>query len=167
MFLKKYGFFLFLPFLTALCFGQSCSTGLGVTGTAALVGTSCSTFSTPVGVEVVALNQTAAMASQTICDTSGTCPAGFYVLDIYVEPNVVGTLVSALSVAATYTSDVRTYTNLQMGSNLSLVQTTPLAVHWVFYHAANTAVTVNTTAITFTGSPSYNFRARINLIGSN
>lgn len=150
------------------CLGQyQCSTGTGVTSQAASTGQNCASFSTPTGQEIVALNQTASMSAQTICDTTATCPAGFYVLDVYVEPNALGTLVSALSASLTYTSDIRTYTNLQMGSNLSLVQTTPLAVHWVFYHAANTAVTVNTTAITITGSPSYNFRARINLIGNN
>lgn len=163
------------------CFGQAnqmpvyvapgtyaCSgAATAVTSQAVNTGQTCATFAQPLGQEIVALNQTASMASQTICDTSATCPAGFYVIQVSIEPVNLGTLVSAINNSITYTSDVRTYTNMQLGTSLSLVGSTPGSYFWTFYHAANTAVTVNTTVVSLTGSPSYNFRARINLIGNS
>lgn len=158
----------FLLLIAPACYGQyQCASGQAANSFAANIGQSCVAFSTPTGQEIVALSQSAGLTSQTICDTSSTCPAGFYVLQVSIEPVSLGTLVSAINTAVTYTTDVRTYTNMQLGNSLSLVSSTPGAYFWTFYHAANTAVTVNTTAIALTGSPSYNFRARINLIGNN
>jgi hypothetical protein len=146
----------------------SCSAGQAANGISSMgqAVPSCQLFATPIGLEVYQPNLTGAMSSQTLCDTSATCPAGLYFLDLYIEPVNVGTL-GAATVYVTYTSDVRTYTNLAIPScgSISLIVATPTSCHYNFYHAANTAITTSTTVGTLVGSPTYNYRARVNLVG--
>ena len=143
----------------------ACPSGSAVSSQIVNTGQSCSPTAIPTGTYVAQTGLTNSLAGQTICDTSATCPAGFYTLFVYVNITTAGTLVSALTSNITFTDDARSNT-IALGANLSLIGTTPASYIYSFYHAANTAVTVSTTAVSFTGSPVYNFRARLVWQGS-
>lgn len=119
----------------------------------------------PVGTDIVRLNQAGALTAQQICPADATCPAAFLGLYTYINVVTTGTLVSLVSASLTYTDDVATKTNVAIITNLSLLTLTQGMAVTPFYHAANTAVTVNTSVGTLTGSPSYNFRARLVQLG--
>lgn len=143
-----------------------CAAGTVVQSQLLNTGQSCSPVTGPVGTYVVQLNQAAAFGAQTICDTTSACPAGFVTVHAYVNTITAGTLVSAVSSFITYTDDGGLKSNVSLGSALSLLTATGISYTWNFYHAANTAVTVNTTTATLTGSPTYNFRARLIWLGN-
>lgn len=153
-------------FLAPAVHAQACAAGT-VTNNPQNTPNSCVQVSMPAGIYVQQLGLPGAMSAQTICSASidpadpQFCAAGFYRLDIQIVPGTLGTLVSAVSSTMSWTDDVRTYSNVPLLSNLSLVTTTPGQVSYSFYKSAGTIVTVNTTVGTLTGTPTYNFRARL------
>lgn len=144
---------------------SGCSQGQSIITTLANVGAACTPVTLPLGSYIALLNQGGAISSQTICDTTSTCPAGFFSLHIYVNPVNLGVL-GAVSAFVTYTDDVGAKSNVALGTALSLLTSAPGQYTYNLYHAANTAITVNTTVGTLTGSPTYNFRARLVWLGS-
>lgn len=144
----------------------SCAAGGAVTTEALNTGPTCTVFTGTVGTDILKTSQTSALGSQTICDTSSTCPAGLVTVLINITPVATGTLVSSVTPTITFTDPVGTKTNLALTNTagvaaLSLVTSTPGSYIFFFYHAANTAITVSTTTTTLTGSPSYNFYSRL------
>jgi hypothetical protein len=148
--------------LAAPVFAQvACTTGTAITQTDINMGSICTPAAMPTGTFINRTAQTTTMGAQTVCAADATCPAGFVVLYVYIRPTTAGTVVSALSSTLTFTDSVGTVTNMSMGANASLLSLTPSFYAMPFYHAANTAITVNCTGVTLTGSPVYNFTAQL------
>jgi hypothetical protein len=114
---------------------------------------------------------TAPVANVSICgtvadptnpQTPDPCPAGLYYVFVSLETEVPGTILSAVNITGSYTTDLRTYTGVSALTSFSLLQTVQPGTGMLFFRkAANTPVTVTTTAAsTFSGSPSYRIYAR-------
>lgn len=128
-------------------------------------------FSPPqqIGTTVASTGVTGALAAQTICDTSATCPAGWYELYVYIRPTATGTLAASTTAQITYTDMIGTVTNYTLPSTcsgLNLLTVSPGSCDFFFYHAANTAVTLNTTFANLGGSPVYSVYARNTYLGT-
>lgn len=157
---------LFLAFLacslSSVAQQVSCQTGQAINGASINMGATCTPVTGQIGTDVSQTGLTGALGSQTICDTSGACPAGFAVLCYTVAPTTTGTLVSAIGVNLTYTDDGGLHTNQSLNASVSLLAKTSVGACYPFYHAANTAVTLNTTVTgLFTGGPVYSVRTRL------
>src|ERR1700743_1900172 len=96
MTMKKIILLLLLAF-PFLSYGQSsCSLGQAAS-TVINTPVQCVSFLSNFGTTVNQTGLTGAMSTQTICDTSSTCPAGFYTLFAYVSISNTGTLASAVT----------------------------------------------------------------------
>ena len=139
-------------------FAQQCTAGLGVIGSSAIIGTSCSPITLPVGTLITVKGLSSAMSTQILC-TAAQCPSGLYLVHGYIVVTQAATL-GSIQANIQFTDDGGSRT-MNIGPNLSLTSATAIGFTQVVETTGTSGLTMSTTALSITGTPLYNIYASV------